>query len=122
MSPRSIFSKMIGARRLQLDCEASRARAGKLLGMDAWDQAARATGRQNPPRLRHCERAAIAENIAELRKPGRRDRRNPALHEQVDIRVGPAAKFRRNDVRAEKRPGDIERLLLMQLFEGRRES
>ena len=88
----------------------------ELLGVNARHQAARPAGGQNPPRLRYRERAAIAVDIAKFRESRRRDCGNPALHQQIHKRFGPAAIFRRNDVRAEKRPGDIERLLLMQLL------
>ena len=89
----------------------------ELFGVNPRHEAARSPGRENSPRLRHRERAAIAVDVAEFREARRRDRRNPALYEQLDKRIRAAAKFRRHDVRAEKRAGDVERLLLVQIVE-----
>ena len=116
MSPRVHLFQVIGARGVQLDREPRRPGARELLGVNARHESAGAPRRQNPPRLRHRERAAVAEDVAELGEPRGRNGGNPALHQQVHIRVGPSPKFRRNDVRAEKRADDIERLLLMQLM------
>ena len=108
---------MVGARRLHLDRKPRGARMRELLGVNPRHEAARSPGRENPPRLRDRERAAIAVHIAKFREACRRDRRNPALYEQIDKRIRAAAKFRRHHVRAEKRAGDIERLRLMQIVE-----
>ena len=104
---------MIGACGVKLDRKASCSGARQLVSMDSRNQPARASRRQNPPRLGQGEGAAVTENVAELGKPRGCDRGNPALHQQIHERIGPAAKFGRNNVPAQKCPGDIEGLLLM---------
>ena len=88
----------------------------QLIGMNTRNQSARTPGGEDPPRLRQCEGSAVAKYVAELGKSGGCNRRDPALHQQIHIGVGAAAKFGRNDVRSQKRPGDIQGLLLMQLL------
>ena len=111
------FLEVIRAGRLQLDREARGAGMRELLGMDSRHQAPRSPRHQDPPRLSHRERAAVAVNVAKLRKACRSDRGNPSLHERVHECVGPAAKFGRHHVRAEKRRHDVERLLLVEIVQ-----
>ena len=110
---------MVGACRLHFDGEAGGAGVGQLLGMDARHQTSGTSGSENSAGLCNRECAAVAENVAEFGEAGHGYRGNPAFDEQVHVRIGPAAKFRGHDVRAEKRGVDIERVLLMQFREQR---
>ena len=114
------FFQMVGAGRVHLDGEARCAGVRKLLGVDARDQATGASGGENFARLRDGERAAIAEDIAEFGQACQGDRRNPALDEQIDVRFGAAAKFRGDNMRAEKCGDDVERMFLVKLGEQRK--
>jgi len=60
------FFEMVGARSIELYRKARGARPGKLLGVQSRHQTKRASGRQNAPRLRYGECAAVAVNITEL--------------------------------------------------------
>src|SRR5580692_12651597 len=107
----SEFLEVIGACRLQFDRQPRGAGAGQLLGVEPRHQADRAASAQNLPRLGDGERAAVTENVAELRETRSGDRRNPPPYEEIYVRIGSAAKFGRDDVRPEKCDGDIERLI-----------
>ena len=84
---------MIGARSVHFDRELRAADAGELFGVNSRHEAARARGGKNAPRLRHRERAAIAENIAEFGEARRRHCRNPAFHQHVHVGIGPAGEI-----------------------------
>ena len=118
ISPRIDLFEMVGTCGVQLDREACGSCVGELFGMDARHQAAGSPGNKNLACLRDCECPAIAENIAKLRQPGHRDRGNPAVAPACSTQAfGALAKFRRYDVSAKERNGNIQRLFLMQIVE-----
>ena len=107
--------EMVGAGGLEFDSQAGCAAVDELLGVNARREAVFQARLKNAARLSDAERAAVAEYVAEPRELAGRDRRNPALDEQIDERAGAAAKFRRDNVRAEKCGDDIERLAAIEI-------
>ena len=113
--------EMVGAGCLQLDREARGAGVSELLGVNSRNQSARAAGRKNSARLLHRERAPVAKNVAELGQARGGHCRNPAARKQIHVSVRATLKFLRDNVGSEKRSGDVERLLLMQLAQDRQD-
>src|SRR5947209_9835110 len=109
---------MIGARGVELYGKARCAGPCQLFSVQPRLEAAGAARGQNPPRLGNRECPAVAEDVTELRQPSPRYRGDQLPRQRVHVRVspiGPAAKFRRHNVRAQKSRDDIERLQLEQL-------
>src|SRR5580658_6271858 len=113
--------QVVRAGRLQFDGETRRAGVRELLGMDARDQASGSSGGEDFARLRYGERAAIAKHVAKFGEARHRYCGNPAFNEQVHVRFRAAAKFRRHDVRTQKRGMDIEWMFLMKFREQRQD-
>src|SRR5258708_40036966 len=105
---------MIGARGFELYRKARGARPGKLLSVQAGNQANRASSCQNASRLCHRECATIAESITELGEPGQSDVRNHPSNKEFNVGIGASVKFRGHDVCAHKSGVYVERLLLVE--------
>src|SRR5581483_1282939 len=90
-----------------------RAGVGKLFGVQSRQQAEPLAGLQDALRLRERESAAVAKDVAEFREIGLGELGHQLAGQQLDVLPGTiflAAKFRGDDVRAEKRRGDLDRL------------
>jgi hypothetical protein len=111
------FLQVVRAGRLHFNCQARRAGVRELFSVNARDQAARAPGGQNPPRLRDGEGSLVAVNIAKLREARGRHRRNPSLDQKINVGVRAPAKFARHHVRPQKRRAQINGMFLMQLVQ-----
>jgi len=109
------FIEMVGARGLKADGKARGARASELIGVKPRREAADEAGHENARGLMNRKRAAIAEDIAKLREAGLSDVGNPNARDEVHEIFRAALVFGRNDVRSEKRGGDVEALLETQL-------
>ena len=110
--------EMVGACPVHLDGKFRGAGVRQLFRVQAQAQAAGSRCGKNFARLRHGERATVAEHVAELRKIFRRYLRQPLAADQLDIGVRRLARamaiFMRNHVRAKKRTHNVERLFAFQ--------
>ena len=105
--------EMIAAGRAQFHRQLRRARAGKLFRMQLGYQAVPPACFQDMLCLLASKRPAIAEHIAEFREFFFRNFWNQLLCEQLNVPFHPrrrSAILRRDDVSAEERRDDVQRL------------
>src|ERR1700728_69593 len=85
--------------------------------MNPRNQASGSTRHQNPPRLVHGKRPAVAENVAKFCEPRGRHRGNPSARQQIHVSLWTPPEFLRHHVRAQKCRVNVERMLLMKIVE-----
>src|SRR5208282_4524206 len=101
--------KVVGGGGVQLDAEAGRAGAGKLLGVNPWYEAEPPARLEHPTAILQAESAAVAEAVDEFRQPLSRDGRDQTGYHLFHILGGAPAETRGKRMESKQRRDQIQR-------------